>query len=152
MCGQAPSFPRSTTDFRDIYLGFQGVCILCALPVHVLVCVWDAAGSICLQLSLPDIPLRAGKFSTMKLKKPILSPIFFQSLGKSKCTAAALSTSSRGVPILRAAVSWWQSLSSTNPGSARANPVQGFFFIFFQWTEICEVLLLKLIWFALGGG
>lgn len=149
MCGQAPSFPRSTTDFRDIYLGFQGVCILCALPVHVLVCVWDAAGSICLQLSLPDIPLRAGKFSTMKVKKPTLSPIFFQSLGKSKCTVAALSTSSRGVPILQACS---ELVAVTRQHQPRFSLCKFFFFHFLQWTEICEVLLLKLIWFALGDG
>lgn len=155
MCGQALSIPWSTTDFRGIYLGLQGVCILCVLPVYVLVCVWDAAGCICLQLSLCDIPFRASEFSNTNVKNPTLSSAFFQLLDKSRshCFPSKLSVlqyPNKHAPVPRAAVSWWWS-SGTNSARSR-HPMRFSFSIFPVNWNLCGIAEADLIfpgrWFG----
>lgn len=83
MCGQAPCSLWSTSDFQDICLGFQGVCILCMAPC---VCAGMCVG--CLWLYLPAAEPAPHSlwnrklFQYESLKHPQSSPILFQPLSK----------------------------------------------------------------------
>lgn len=68
--------------FKIFVWGFRVFAHCVWLPVSVLVCVWDAAGSICPELILHDIPLGTRKFSNMEVWKPTPSPVLFQLLDK----------------------------------------------------------------------
>lgn len=83
MCGQALCSLWSTSDFRDICLGFQGVCILCMAPC---VCAGMCVGSLWLYLPAaepaPHSPWNRQVFQYESLKTPQSSPILFQPLDK----------------------------------------------------------------------